>query len=63
MQKRILCYAIACTCLALQLSTPHNKPRLFTQQTSHSGTYATLEGATDMTAQDDGTSQAFNLRF
>jgi hypothetical protein len=58
MQKRILCYAIAClfsvTVLSQTTTTLFQDKPLWDLR---------LENATDMTANDDGTSQAFNLGF
>jgi hypothetical protein len=58
MQKRILCYAIAClfsvTVLSQTTTTFFQDKPLWDLR---------LENATDMTANDDGTSQAFNLGF
>jgi hypothetical protein len=58
MQKRILCYAIAClfsvTVLSQTTTTLFQDKPLWDLR---------LENATDMSANDDGTSQAFNLGF
>jgi hypothetical protein len=60
MQKRILCYAVA---LLFSSFLPSQEVTAVYSANKPIWDLRNFSGATDMTAQDDGTSQAFNLGF